>query len=148
MKKILLTLILLTSFSAWAESFKLVCITKIRHYCSDTKDCQSNKDTNPSTYTIAYQGKAQVLITHLIGSEKMSSWTMTNTGDNSLNRRFKYLFTEKGIGGVFILSNDLKKFSFFEESGMSLYNLDPILNSPPAEAFGGQIRTGTCIKNS
>jgi hypothetical protein len=143
MNKILLFAILCTSTSTWAESFRLTCITSIRHACFVESGCKSIKDKEPSTYTIDYKSNSKISMSHFIGSTQMSSWNAVNIGGNS----DKYILAEQGMSPVLTLTNDLKRFSYIGDDGISQYNSNLNLNKKPDEDMGGQIRTGTCIRN-
>ena len=143
MNKILLFAILCTSTSTWAESFRLTCITSIRHACFVESGCKSIKDKEPSTYTIDYKSNSKISMSHFIGSIQMSSWGAVNIGGNT----DKYIFVEQGMSPVLTLTNDLKRFSYIGDDGISQYNSNLNLNKKPDEDMGGQIRTGTCIRN-
>ena len=143
MKKFLLALLLCASASTWAESFKLTCITSIRHACFVESGCKSIKDKEPSTYSIDFKSNSKISLSHFIGSTQMSSWNAVNIGGNT----DKYIFTEQGMSLVLNLTNDLKRFSYIGDDGIAQYNSNLSLNKKPVEDMGGQIRTGTCIRN-
>lgn len=142
MKKYLFLLVLISSFTAHAESFKLVCTSKVRFYCADGVGCKVNHDPEPSQYKISYvNGKAS--IDKYIGVDKTSSWTATNiksSGDTD-----KYAFLENDITTLFHLTNDKKKFVYTYESGMTSYNLSLSLKKRLPDDLGAQIEKGNCL---
>lgn len=143
MKIILLLLGFITSINAAAESFKLVCTSKVRFYCADGVGCEVNRDAEPSQYKISYvNGKAS--FDKYIGIRNTSSWKATNLRSSSDTD--KYAFLEDGITTVFHLTNDRKKFVYTYESGMTTYNLSLSLKKKLPDDLGAQIEKGNCLQ--
>ena len=144
MKKYLFLLVLISSFSAYAESFKLICTSKVRFYCADGVGCKVNYDPEPSQYKISYVNR-KISIEKYIGTSNTSSWNATNV--KSSNDTDKYAFLEDGITTLFHLTNDKRKFVYTYESGMTSYNMSLSLNKKLPDDLGAQIEKGNCIPN-
>lgn len=143
MKKIILLACLIASFSAAAESFKLICTSKVRFYCADGVGCKVNHDPEPSQYKILYaNGKAS--FDKYIGIDKTSSWTAKNI--KSSNDTDRYAFLEDDITTLFHLTNDKKKFVYTYESGITAYNLSLSLKKKLPDDLGAQIEKGNCLQ--
>lgn len=143
MKKFILVIGLLLSFSAVAESFKLICTSKVRFYCADGVGCEVNRDSEPSQYKISYVN-GKVSVEKYIGVRNTSSWKATNV--RSSRDADKYAFVEEGITTVFHLTDDKKKFVYTYESGIASYNLSLSLKRKLPDDLGAQIEKGSCLQ--